>query len=158
MKANEFLEYAGTNYESLKKKWSTRLKKEGLSFSEDTYNDTIIKVYESLKKHEVEDNQIDGYWYKSFLTNTRRDGKYAYHKKDDDIDVLKYLDEFPNEDRPILLEDIEERFKTLTEVEKHIFLIYYLTEITYIELEELTGIKDLRYQMKKIIKKIKGSH
>ena len=155
MSKETFLNYIGKNYDGLKKKYKIRLNKLGLQFSEDIFHDTIIKATEHMDKY---DGDPEAYFYQSFLTNTRRDGKYAYHKKDDDIDVLKYLDEFPNEDRPILLEDIEERFKTLTEVEKHIFLIYYLTEITYIELEELTGIKDLRYQMKKIIKKIKGSH
>jgi RNA polymerase sigma factor (sigma-70 family) len=147
-----FLNYIGKNYDGLKKKYKVRLNKLGLQFSDDIFHDTIIKATEHMDKY---DGDPEAYFYQSFLTNTRREGKYAYHKKDDSIDILTYLDNFPNEDRPILLEDIEDRFKTLTEVEKHIFMIYFLTDLTFPQLEELTGIKDLRYQMKKIIKKIR---
>lgn len=155
MKANEFLNYSGEHYEKNKKKWSARLKKAELSFSEDIYNDSIIKVYEHLLKQEYT-GDIEAYWYQSFLINTKRDAKYSYHKKDDDIDVLEYLDNFPNEDRDIMLSDIEDKLNKLTEVEKNILLIYYLTDITIKELEELTNIKDIRYKIKGILKKARG--
>lgn len=155
MKANEFLNYSGEHYEENKKKWSTRLKKQGLSFSEDIYNDTIIKVYDHINKGEYT-GDIESYWYQSFLTNTKRDTKYSYHKKDDDIDVLKYLDEFPNDDKQILLSSIEDKIKQLNDIDKHLFLIYYLTDISIKELEDLTNIKDIRYKIKGIIKKTRG--
>lgn len=158
MLPNEFLKFSGEHYNELKKKWSGRLKKEGLSFSEDIYNDSILKVYDILQKHDIEDRYIEGFWYKSFLTNSKREKEYAYNsKRDDDIDVLEYLDNFPNEDRDILLSDIEDKLKSLTEVEKNILLIYYLTDISIKELEELTEIKDVRYKIKTIIKKIRGT-
>ena len=135
MTADEFLKYAGEHYKDIKKKWSTRLKKQGLSFSEDIFQDTILKVYSHIEEYKGTD--IDGYWYKSFLQNTRRDGDYSYHKRDDTIDVLAYLDNFPNEDKPIMLEDIKEGLKKLT------------------ELEELTGTKDVRYKLKGILKKVR---
>lgn len=155
MKANEFLEYAGTNYESLKKKWSARLKKQGLQFSEDIYQNTILNVYDYLNKHEVEDNQIEGFWYKAFLLNTKREKEYAYNsKRDDDLDVIELLSDIPDDGKPILLDDIE-GLKTLTPIELNLFLIYYLTDITYKELEEITDIKDVKYKLKCIVKKIK---
>ena len=158
MLPENFLKYSGKHYNENRKKWSVRLKKEGLSFSEDIYNDSIIKVYDILQKHDIEDRYIEGFWYKSFLTNSRREKEYAYNsKRDDDIDVLEYLDNFPNEDRDILLSDIEDKLKNLTEVEKNILLIYYLTDISIKELEELTEIKDIRYKIKGIIKKVKGA-
>lgn len=157
MKPDDFLKYAGEHYEGIKKKWSGRLKKEGLTFSEDIYNDSIIKVYEQLGKQDYT-GDIEAYWYKTFLTNTRREKDYAYNsKRDDDLDVLKYLDDFPVEDRGLLLSDIEDKLKALTPIELNLFLIYYLTDITYTELEELTEIKDVRYKMKTIIKKIRGT-
>lgn len=156
MTAEDFLKYAGEHYKEIKKKWSARLKKQNLIFSEDIYNDTIIKVFDHIKDKGY-DGDIESYWYKSFLNNTQRDTKYSYHKKDDSIDVLKYLDEFPNEDKPILLEDIKEGLKKLTDIEIHIFLIYFLTDYTFSEIEELTGIKDIRYKIKGIIKKIRGT-
>lgn len=159
MKPDDFLKYAGEHYEGIKKKWSGRLKKEGLTFSEDIYNDSIIKVYEQLGKQDYT-GDIEAYWYKSFLINTKRDTKYAYHRRDDEIDVLEYLKDFPVEDRGLLLSDIEDSLKAFNEKDKNLLLIYYLTDITITELEELTEIRDIKYRLKKIrgyIKK-KGMH
>lgn len=161
MLPNEFLKYSGEHYNELKKKWSTRLKKEGLTFSEDTYQNTILNVYDYLNKHidnKLDEMSIEGFFYKSFLINTKREKDYAYNsKRDDDLDVLKYLDDFPVEDRGLLLSDIEDKLKALTPIELNLFFIYYLTDITYTELEELTEIKDVRYKIKAIIKKIRGT-
>lgn len=160
MKADEFLKYSGEHYNELKKKWSGRLKKEGLTFSEDIYNDSIINTYNYLNKNMgnmLDETSIEGFFYKAFLINTKREKEYAYNsKRDDDLDVLKYLDDFPTDDKPILLEDIE-GLKRLTPIELNLFFIYYLTDITYTELEELTNIKDVRYKIKTIIKKIRGT-
>lgn len=154
MKPDDFLKYAGEHYEGIKKKWIGRLSKLGLKFSEDIFQDSILKVYEHIGEYE---GDIEGYWYKTFLINTKREKDYAYNsKRDDDLDVLKYLDDFPTDDKPILLEDIE-GLKRLTPIELNLFLIYYLTDITYTELEELTNIKDMRYKIKTIIKKIRGT-
>lgn len=158
MLPENFLKYSGEHYNENRKKWSVRLKKEGLSFSEDIFNDSILKVYDILHKHNIEDRYIEGFWYKSFLINTKREKEYAFNsKRDDDVDVLQYLDNFPNEDRDMLLSDIEDKLKNLTEVEKNILLIYYLTDISIKDLEELTEIKDIRYKIKGIIKKIRGT-
>lgn len=155
MTAEDYLQYSGKVYKTNIKKWGARLKKEGLTFSEDIYNSTIIKVFEYLSTHEIEDDKIEGFWYKAFLQNTKRDTKYSYHKKDDSIDVLKYLDEFPADDKPILLEDIKEGLKGITEIDFHILLMHYILHMTYTEIEELTNLKDIRYRVQKIIKKIK---
>ena len=157
MLPNDFLQYVAKEYENTKRKWKTRLNKLCLTFNDDDYQNTILNVYDYLNKHidnKLDELSIEGFWYKSFLTNTKRDTKYSYHKRDDDIDVLEYLDNFPTDDKPILLEDIE-GLKTLTEVERNLLLIYYLTDITYKELEELTEIKDMKYKLNCIIKKIK---
>ena len=158
MKPDDFLKYAGEHYEGIKKKWMGRLSKLGLQFSEDIYQNTILNVYDYLNKHidnKLDEMSIEGFWYKSFLINTKREKDYAYNnKRDDDIDVLEYLDDFPVDDKPILLSDIE-GFKILTEVEKNLLLIYYLTDITYKELEELTEIKDMKYKLNCIVKKIR---
>lgn len=154
MKAQEFLKYSDEHYIQNKKKWAARLKKQGYIFSEDIYQETICKVYEYIKKGEYT-GDIEAYWYQSFLNNTKRECEYSYHKRDENVDVLTYLDELPNDDPPILLEDIEDVLRSLTPVELHLILIYYLTDTSYKQLEELTGIKNLRYKIKGIIKKIK---
>lgn len=157
MKATAFLEYVGEHYEELKKKWSERLKKQGYQFNEDIFQDTILKVHSNIITDEDFNGDIEGYFYKAFIQNTKRDLKYSYHKRDDTIDVSKYMDEIPNDDPLILLEEIEDKVKDLDDIEKHLFLIYYMTEITYKDLEDLTGIKGMRYRIKKITDKIKGT-
>lgn len=156
MKANEFLNYSGTHYNELKKKWAGRLTKMGLKFSEDIFNDSILKVYDHIVNKEYDGSDIQAYWYQAFLNNTKRDIKYAYHKKDDDVDVWDYLKDVPADERGMLLEDIEDKLKALNDIDKHLFLIYYLTDITIQDLEDLTNIKDIRYKLKKTIKKIRG--
>lgn len=156
MSPQDFLNYSGKKYEEIKIKWSARLKKQGLRFSEDTFQDTIIKVYDVLQKHEIADNEIEGFWYKSFLTNTKRELEYSYNsKRDSDIDPIEYLKDLPVEDRGIMLSDIEDKIKSLDTIELHIFLVYFLTDFTFSQLEDLTGIKDIRYKINKIIKKIR---
>lgn len=157
MLPENFLKYSGEHYYENRNKWSVRLKKEGLTFSEDIFQDSIIRVFDILQKHEIDEKYIEGFWYKSFLINTKREKDYAYNsKKDTEVDVIEYLKDFPVEDKPILLEDID-GLKTLTEIERNLLLIYYLTDITYKELEELTEIKDMKYKIKTIIKKVKGA-
>lgn len=161
MKGNAFLEYVGEHYEESKKKWSARLKKQGLQFSEDIYNDSVISIYNYLNKHidnKLDETTIEGFWYKAFLINTKREIEYAFNsKRDDDIDVIELLSDIPDDGPPILLDEISEGIKSIDEVDKHIFLIYYLTDFTYSQLEELTGIKDIKYRLKKIVKQIKGN-
>lgn len=155
MKADDFLTYSGQYYDTNKKKWAARLKKLGYQFSEDIYNDTILKVYDYLSKIE-KDMDIEAFWYQAFLTNTKREAKYYYHNRDDSIDVLKYLDEFPTDDKPLLLEDIQDVLQSMEDNKNfHLFFIYYMTDTTYAELEELTGVKDIRYKIKSIGKKIR---
>jgi DNA-directed RNA polymerase specialized sigma24 family protein len=155
MKPDNFLKYSGEHYVENRKKWSARLKKMGMTFSEDIFNDSVIRVYDLLQKHEVDDDRIEAFWYQSFLNNTKRDLEYSYHKRDDDVDVFDYLRDFPAEDRPILLEDIENGIISLNEIDRFLFIIYYLTDVTYEELEQLTGIKDMKYRLKKIRRYIK---
>lgn len=147
MNREDFLNYIGKNYDGLKKKYKVRLNKLGLQFSDDIFHDTIIKSTEHMDKY---DGDPEAYFYQSFLTNTKRDTKYSYHKRDDDVDVFDYLKDTPVEDRGILLSDIEDKLKSLNEIDKYIFLMYYLTDLTFMELEELTNIKDMRYRLKKI--------
>jgi hypothetical protein len=154
MKATEFLTYAGQQYETNKKKWRQRIKKLGYTFSEDIYNDSIIKVYDNINKDKLNINEdnIENYWYISFLNNTKREDKYSSHtKKDDTIDVYAYLDTIPDELPSVYT---FQKDNSITEQQLHLFLIYNLTDITYKELEQLTNITDIKYKIKKITTKM----
>lgn len=149
MNGYEFLEYAGRHYEVNSKKWSKRLGKLGLVFSEDIYQDTLLKLYDHFNEFPYT-GDIEGYWYQSFLNNTKRDGKYSYHNKDESIDVLKYLDEKPYEPPKIYAELFREISKLENDIDFHLFRFYYLTDMTYKEIEDLTGVKDVRHKIKRI--------
>ena len=100
--AKEFLEQSGRLYETNKKKWKTLLKDKGLSFNEDIYNDSILKTYEAILKKEVDADYM-GYWYTTFINNTKRQTQYSHTKKKEDIDPFEVLKEKEYEENNINL-------------------------------------------------------
>jgi DNA-directed RNA polymerase specialized sigma24 family protein len=156
MNGDEFLEYAGLHYEENRNKWGKRLGKLGMTFSEDIFQDTLLKLYDHFNEFPYT-GDIDGYWYQSFLNNTKRDARYSYHKRDDDVDVLKHLEEQPYEP-PKVYGDL---FKGLSEYEDnidyHLFRIYVFNKVGYEELEQLTGVKDVRNKIRRIKMKLDDS-
>lgn len=149
-KANEFLKESGRLYELNKKKWKQSLANKGLVFNEDIYNDSIIKTYDAILKKEVDDGDYMGYWYSTFLNNTKRDSKYSYHNKDDDTDVFVYLKDVVYEEPKTIdyerIRVILNKVKTNHSVRSyHLFLMYYLTpKMSYDELKSITGISDVK--------------
>lgn len=144
--ANNFLELSGKLYEQNKVKWKSLLKKVGLTFDEDIYNDTIIKVYEQLLENEYIPEDINAYWYKSFLNNIKRGKQYTYISKKEDVDVLELLRNTPDTiDNShlyyptirLLLKAVKDNY---TIEEYHLFKHYYLSpKTTYEDLSKLAG-------------------
>lgn len=141
-RAREFLELSGRLYEANKNKW----KKMVDGFDEDVYNDTILKVYDSILKGEDIEGDLVGYWFKSFKTNIKRHKEYSYEKNKDTKDVLDYLkgkeDEinrvnvYYSEISDILLK-VKKQFDRKT---FEIFRMYLLCNVSYERLDELTGL------------------
>lgn len=146
--ADEFMTTAGLLYEGNRKKWSSILKNKGIEFNEDIYNDSILKTYDAILKKEVGSDYM-GYWYKTFLNNSKRDLKYSYHNRDDGVDVIEYLKEFPYEEYKDKTDTILEVLKMVRDSSTprgfHLFLMYYMIpEMTYDELKKITGISDVK--------------
>lgn len=147
-RAKEFLDLTAKYYEQYKEKWEHLLKSIGLKFDEDVYNDTIIKVYDKLNNEEDLDKSEDeviAYWYQSFVNNIRRSKKYAFNSKTEDIEpieILKhkaYIVDATHLYYPtirMLLEKIKGEFG---EESFHLFKMYYLTEYTYDEVNDIVG-------------------
>lgn len=141
-RAREFLELSGRLYDANKNKW----KKMVDGFDEDVYNDTILKVYDSILKGEDIEGDLVGYWFKSFKTNIKRHKDYSYEKNKDTKDVLDYLkgkeDEinrvnvYYSEISDILLK-VKKQFDRKT---FEIFRMYLLCNVSYERLDELTGL------------------
>lgn len=146
--ADDFLQQVGKVYELNRKKWSSVLKKRGLSFSDDIYNDSIVKAYDSILKKEV-DGDYMGYWFRTFLNNSMRDTKYSYHNRDDGVDVIDFLKDrvyVEYEDRTDSVLQILDKVKRNFPLRSyHLFLIYHMIpDMTYDELKDLTGISDCK--------------
>lgn len=146
--ADEFMTTAGLLYEGNRKKWRSILKNNGIEFNEDIYNDSILKTYDAILKKEVGSDYM-GYWYKTFLNNSKRDLKYSYHNRDDSVDVIEYLKEFPYEEYKDKTDTILEVLKMVRDSSTprgfHLFLMYYMIpEMTYDELKKITGISDVK--------------
>ncbi len=146
--ADEFMTTAGLLYEGNRKKWRSILKNKGIEFNEDIYNDSILKTYDAILKKEVGSDYM-GYWYKTFLNNSKRDLKYSYHNRDDGVDVIEYLKEFPYEEYKDKTDTIIEVLKMVRDSSTprgfHLFLMYYMIpEMTYDELKKITGISDVK--------------
>lgn len=146
--ADEFMTTAGLLYEGNRKKWRSILKNNGIEFNEDIYNDSILKTYDAILKKEVGSDYM-GYWYKTFLNNSKRDLKYSYHNRDDGVDVIEYLKEFPYEEYKDKTDTIIEVLKMVRDSSTprgfHLFLMYYMIpEMTYDELKKITGISDVK--------------
>jgi hypothetical protein len=146
--ADEFMTAVGLLYEGNKVKWRSLLKKQSLQFNEDIYNDSILKTYDAILKKEAGSDYM-GYWYRTFLNNSKRDLKYSYHNRDDDVDVMEYLKEFPYEEFIDKTDKIIEVLKQVRDSSTprgyHLFLMYYLVpDMTYEELKSITGISDVK--------------
>ena len=147
-RAREFLNLTSKYYEQNRAKWEHLLKSIGLSFDEDVYNDTIIKVYDKLMNEEdieTTEDEVIAYWYQSFVNNIKRDKKYACNSKREDADVIDLLKDkeytigashlyYPT--IRMLLEKIKSKF---SDSDFHLFKMYYLSDCTFEELNDIVG-------------------
>ena len=157
--AQEFLNQSGKLYETNKKKWRKVVHDKGLEFSEDIYNDSIIKTYDSIIKKEIDTTDYLGYWYQTFLNNTKRDELYARNLSvDDDVDVYEYLKDKEDEESKITL-----YYSTISDILLKVrkqfdrktfetFRIYLLCGMSYEQLDNLTGMEDSKRKISKVRK------
>ena len=154
--AKEFLAEAGRLYEKNKKKWSKILSDKGLSFNEDIYNDSIIKTYDAIIKKEADTNDYLGYWYKTFLNNSMRDNKYAYHNRVEE-EASQILKEREYEENQVnlyysaissILYKVKQKFDRKT---FEVFRMYLLCNMSYEQLDSLTGL-DSKQRISKVRK------
>lgn len=85
-KAQKFLKYVGDNYSQLMSKMEAYCNANSLSFDEDIFCGTYLKVYEKIAKDGILDESETGllnYFFKSFKTNTLREKMYARNQKRD---------------------------------------------------------------------------
>ena len=158
-RAKEFLELSGKLYIQNRDKW----KKMVDDFDEDIYNDTIIKVYESILKGADTEGDLNGYWFKSFKNNLNRNKDYSHKKKrDDDVDVIELLKEKEYEENNInlfystisdILLKVKDKFDRKT---FEVFRMYLLCDMSYEQLNQVTGLCDCKERISIVRKFING--
>lgn len=157
-RAKEFLELSGKLYTTNKNKWKTMVD----GFDEDIYNDTIIKVYESILKGADTQGDLVGYWFKSFKNNLNRNKDYSHKKNKDDVDVYDVLKDKEYEENNVnlyystisdILLKVKHQFNKKT---FEVFRMYLLCDMSYDKLNELTGMSDCKERITKVRKFING--
>lgn len=157
-RAKEFLELSGKLYVKNREKWKTMVD----GFDEDIYNDTIIKVYESILKGADTEGDLVGYWFKSFKNNLNRNKDYSHKKNKDDIDVMDVLKEKEYEENNInlyystisdILLKVKHQFNKKT---FEVFRMYLLCNMSYEKLNELTGLSDCKERISKVRRWLDG--
>lgn len=139
-RANEFLKLSGEQYELNKKKWKKILG----TFNDDVYNQTILNVYDAILKGKDDcDGDMVAYWFKSFKNNLKRNKEYIKNKDKED---LAKADKLVTEEDEINLYYSKIR-DIFYKVSKHfdkktfeIFRMYMLCNMSYEELDRLTGL------------------
>ena len=157
-RAKEFLELSGKLYTTNKNKWKTMVD----GFDEDVYNDTIIKVYESILKGADTQGDLVGYWFKSFKNNLNRNKDYSHKKNKDDVDVYDVLKDKEYEENNVnlyystisnILLKVKHKFDRKT---FEVFRMYLLCDMSYEQLNQTTGLCDCKERISRVRKLING--
>lgn len=153
-RAKEFLELSGRLYTTNKEKW----KKMVDGFDEDVYNETILKVYDSILKGADTQGDLNGYWFKSFKNNLNRNKDYSHKKKRDDTDVIELLKDKEYEENNVnlyystisdILLKVKHKFDRKT---FEVFRMYLLCDMSYEQLNSITGLCDCKERISKVKK------
>ena len=164
-KAEKFMTFVGDNYERLKDKMLRYCVSKHVSFDDDVFGSTIVKIYEKILKDGMEDDTeagFESYFFMSFKTNLLRERQYSRVKQADDNvsqdSINELYDEYYNRENNSAIvkleKDLRVDFKTLQVlllVEKnfddesyYLFRLKFLDTLTYRQLAEKTGVKDAR--------------
>lgn len=158
--AANFLQFANDNYNDFKKKWRKYLIDRQIEFDDDVFSDTILKVYDYIKKHGINDTTDSGmanYWFRSFNTNIKREKQYSRNiNRDCNINAYESLDKETNGDYELQLKIRRQVFddwsivyilrlveNNFDQISFHCFRLYYiLDKMTYSKLREITKVPD----------------
>ena len=166
--AKRFLQFANDNYDDFKKKWRKYLYDRQIEFDEDVFSETVLKVYDYINKHGINDTTESGmanYWFKAFNINIKREKQYSRNlNRDCNIDAYEALDKETNGDDELqmkirrqvfddwsvvyILRLVEDNFDNIS---FHCFRLYYiLDKMTYQRLREITKVKDAKKRVVEI--------
>lgn len=161
-----FINYINSHYEELYGRFKAFCLDKKYEFSEDIFQDTILKCYKLIERKGLEDlsdKGIENYFFMSFKQNLQREKQYARNQKRDNniVDLSgaysSYLDTLLTQ-REKLQSDLYKDFATLyllSKAEEHFdYEHFYLFRLktfdktmTYQKLQEKTGLKGVRQKV-----------
>lgn len=161
-----FINYINDHYEELYGRFKAFCLDKKYEFSEDIFQDTILKCYNLIKRKGLEDisnKGIENYFFMSFKQNLQREKQYARNQKRDGnvVDLTGAYSEYLNTlltQREKLQSDLYKDFATLYLLSKaeehfddeHFYLFRLKTfdkNMTYQKLQEKTGLKGVRQKV-----------
>lgn len=170
---DKFLTYVNTNYNYLQrhlKAWAFNTHR---TFSQDIFQDTIIKIYNLIDKNgSARDNSDYGYeclFFRAYSTNLDREQQYARNKlRDDNSNLFEQYEtyksnEMTTEEKVLsdakkdyavkyILYKVEENFP-IQDFRLYRIKLYY--GCTYKKLVEMTKVKDCKQRVMRINRWIK---
>ena len=153
-----FMNYIEENYESIKR----QLKRihngyKEVLFDEDVFQDTILKVNESLKERQLSKEAYEKYFCLSFKRNLLREKLYHFNSMTDKVWDFEEIDVFENKfieseiDFKLVIETLREEFgDKLTEI-----YLDWLKGYRVKELIDKYGVKSCYYHINKMTEFIK---
>lgn len=164
--ANKFLYWINSNYDQLKAHHKAYCLNKKHPFNEDIFCDTYLKIYEKIRKDGIEDDSENGfknYMFKAFKINVLREKQYCRNLKRDENAAANlslfneiYLnrqitaeeklksDLYKDYSTLYLLKKIEEEFPP---EDIRLFKIKLFENLTYKQLSEKTGEKNIRQRI-----------
>ena len=161
-----FINYINSHYEELYGRFKAFCLDKKYDFSEDIFQDTILKCYKLIERkglEDISDKGIENYFFMSFKQNLQREKQYARNQKRDNniVDLSgaysSYLDTLLTQ-REKLQSDLYKDFATLYLLSKaeehfdyeHFYLFRLKTfdkNMTYAKLQDKTGLKGVRQKV-----------
>lgn len=173
--ARKFITHINDNYDTLRRKYIKFCKDNSLDYTDDIFQDSIIKCYDAIKrKGKLDDTTpygMESYFFISLKMNIKREGQYARNQKRD----MNYTSEklatqyeawynSTNEDsRNKLISDLYKDFAVLYIMKRvelefdserfYLFRMKYLIpDMTYKKLQERTSAKKVRQKVVEVRK------
>lgn len=152
-----FLNFIGANFRKLSNVFKKRMEKNNLPFDEDLFSDTILKCNEKLKDKNLSDDEIMGYFWMAFKTNTIREFKYL---RNNTINKIPDVSDDDNED-----DYVTEKFNRVTKLiidkfgeELYRLFMLHVNGLSYDKLMRETKIHNLKYQFRKIREYVRNNY
>lgn len=145
----DFLNYVAVNYKRLFSSFKRQMYDKGLYFDEDIFEDTILKCNNHLRTKNLNEKEVESYFWKSFIINTLRETNYIRSKTTDIIPeniILENSDDASKEIYNKITKIIIDKFG----YEKYRLFVLHANGATYKDIELNSDIKCVKYLCRKI--------